>query len=57
MNEQAGVGGYRSGDRVESNIRCAKVDWFALTKLKLGLVIHFGEQYVKNGIHRVVNGL
>ena len=27
------------------------------TKLKLGLVINFGEQYVKNGIHRVVNGL
>jgi GxxExxY protein len=28
-----------------------------LTKLKLGLVINFGEQYVKNGIRRVVNGL
>ena len=28
-----------------------------LTKLKLGLVINFGEQYVKNGIQRVVNGL
>jgi len=28
-----------------------------LTKLKLGLVINFGERYVKNGIHRVVNGL
>jgi GxxExxY protein len=28
-----------------------------LTKLKLGLVINFGEQYVKNGIHRVANGL
>jgi GxxExxY protein len=28
-----------------------------LTKLKLGLVINFGEQYVKNGLHRVVNGL
>ena len=25
--------------------------------LKLGLVINFGELYVKNGIHRVVNGL
>ena len=46
----------------------AAVDWnpiFAsqmltylrLTKLKLGLVINFGEAYVKNGIHRVVNGL
>ncbi len=28
-----------------------------LTGLKLGLVINFGERYVKNGIHRVVNGL
>ena len=25
--------------------------------LKLGLVINFGERLVKNGIHRVVNGL
>jgi GxxExxY protein len=31
--------------------------YLRLTKLKLGLVINFGEQYVKNGIHRVVNGL
>jgi hypothetical protein len=25
--------------------------------LKLGLIINYGERYVKNGIHRVVNGL
>ena len=31
--------------------------YLRLTKLKLGLVINFGEQYVKNRIHRVVNGL
>ncbi len=31
--------------------------YLRLTKLKLGMVINFGEQYVKNGIHRVVNGL
>jgi GxxExxY protein len=31
--------------------------YLRLTKLKLGIVINFGEQYVKNGIHRVVNGL
>ena len=31
--------------------------YLRLTKLKLGVVINFGEQYVKNGIHRVVNGL
>jgi GxxExxY protein len=31
--------------------------YLRLTGLKLGMVINFGEQYVKNGIHRVVNGL
>jgi GxxExxY protein len=31
--------------------------YLRLTGLKLGLVINFGEQYVKNGIHRVVNSL
>lgn len=31
--------------------------YLRLTGLKLGLVVNFGEKYVKNGIHRVVNGL
>ena len=31
--------------------------YLRLTGLKLGLVINFGERVVKNGIHRVVNGL
>ena len=31
--------------------------YLRLTGLKLGLVINFGESYVKNGIYRVVNGL
>lgn len=31
--------------------------YLRLTKLKLGLVINFGERFVKDGIHRVVNGL
>ena len=31
--------------------------YLRLNQLKLGLVINFGERYVKNGIHRVVNGL
>jgi GxxExxY protein len=31
--------------------------YLRLTGLKLGLVINFGEQFVKHGIHRVVNGL
>jgi GxxExxY protein len=31
--------------------------YLRLTGLRLGLVINFGEQLVKNGIHRVVNHL
>lgn len=31
--------------------------YLRLTGLKLGLVINFGERMVKDGIHRVVNGL
>jgi GxxExxY protein len=31
--------------------------YLRLTGIKLGLVINFGKRYVKNGIHRVVNGL
>jgi len=31
--------------------------YLRLLNLKLGLVINFGERLVKNGIHRVVNGL
>lgn len=31
--------------------------YLRLTGMKLGLVINFGEKFVKNGIHRVVNGL
>lgn len=31
--------------------------YLRLTSLKLALVINFGERLVKNGVHRVVNGL
>jgi GxxExxY protein len=31
--------------------------YLRLTSLKLGMIINFGERIVKNGIHRVVNGL
>ncbi len=31
--------------------------YLRLTALKLGLVINFGQRLVKDGIHRVVNGL
>ena len=30
--------------------------YLRLTKRHLGLVINFGEKYVKDGVHRVVNG-
>lgn len=31
--------------------------YLRLTGLKLGILVNFGEQVVKNGIHRVVNSL
>jgi GxxExxY protein len=31
--------------------------YLRLTGLKLGIVVNFGEKLVKNGVHRVVNGL
>ncbi|MCC7118303.1 MAG: hypothetical protein IT310_07235 [Anaerolineales bacterium] len=31
--------------------------YLRLTGLKLGIVINFGQRFVKHGIHRVVNGL
>lgn len=31
--------------------------YLRLMDLKLGMVVNFGERYVKNGIRRVVNGL
>ncbi len=31
--------------------------YLRLTKLKLGMVVNFGEQLVRDEIHRVVNGL
>jgi len=31
--------------------------YLRILNLKLGMVINFGEQWVKNGVHRVVNGI
>ena len=31
--------------------------YLRLTGLKLGLVLNFGERWMKDGVHRVVNGL
>ena len=40
-----------------STFESQTLTYLRLTGLKLGLVINFGERLVKNGIHRVVNGL
>ena len=31
--------------------------YLRLSELRLGLPVNFGQRYVKDGIHRVVNGL
>jgi len=31
--------------------------YLRLTRMKLGLIINFGNKFLKEGIHRVVNGL
>ena len=41
-----------------SNIFEAQIlTYLRLTSLKLGMVVNFGERLVRDGIHRVVNGL
>jgi len=40
-----------------SVFKAQALTYLRLTGLKLALVINFGERYVKNGIHRVVNKL
>jgi GxxExxY protein len=37
--------------------QCQLLTYLRLTTRKLGLVINFGEQHVKEGIHRVVSNL
>jgi GxxExxY protein len=37
--------------------RSQLLTYLRLSRLKLGLLINFGQQTVKNGIHRVINGL
>jgi GxxExxY protein len=42
----------------DHSIHCAQcLTHLRLTKKRLGLVINFGHSVLKNGIHRVVNGL
>ena len=40
-----------------ANFEAQTLTYLRLTGLKLGMVINFGERVVKNGLHRVVNGL
>jgi hypothetical protein len=48
--------------RARAGLARPTVSWFQrkgarAQRLKLGLVVNFGERLVKDGIHRVVNGL
>lgn len=48
---------YKATSRYNEIFEAQALTYLRLSKLKLGLVINFGERMVKNGIHRVVNGL
>jgi GxxExxY protein len=47
----------KSADEWHPVFKAQMLTYLRLTKLKLGLVINFGEVHVKDGIYRVVNGL
>ncbi len=47
----------KSAEEWHPVFKAQMLTYLRLTKLKLGLVINFGEVHVKNGICRVVNGL
>ena len=47
----------KSTSQYNSIFEVQTLTYLRLLNLKLGLVINFGERLVKNGIHRVVNGL
>ena len=47
----------KSTSQYTSIFEAQTLTYLRLMDLKLGLVINFGERLVKNGIHRVVNGL
>ena len=40
-----------------ANFEAQMLTYLRVTRLRLGLVINFGERFVSAGIHRVVNGL
>jgi len=49
---------YESSFEKEHDIHQAQLlTYLRLTGVKLGLLINFGQECVKDGVHRVVNGL
>ena len=47
----------KSTSRYNQIFEAQTLTYLRLSGMKLGMVINFGERVVKNGIHRVVNGL
>jgi GxxExxY protein len=47
----------KSTSQYYSIFEAQTLTYLRLTHLRLGMVINFGEKYVKDGIKRVVNGL
>ena len=47
----------KSPSRYNQIFEAQTLTYLRLSGMKLGMVINFGERVVKNGIHRVVNGL
>jgi len=47
----------KATEKYNSLFSAQLLTYLRLTGKKLGLVINFGEVFLKNGIHRVVNGL
>ena len=47
----------KSVERYNDIYQAQLLTYFRLNNRRLGLVINFGERYVKDGVHRVVNNL
>jgi GxxExxY protein len=47
----------KSVEKISRAHRKQLLTYLKLTDMRLGLLINFGEYLIKNGIHRIVNGL
>ncbi len=47
----------KATEKYHSIYKVQLLTYLRLTGKKLGLVINYGEKYLKDGVHRVVNGL